>query len=94
MKKELKKILINVRNGGFITPAISEILELFEQEKGKLANESPKWKLWREVWREEQSRRMEEKYYIPEKPIYDIAEREERHFQEFLMFIKSKNRQL
>ena len=30
---QLKQILIKVRNGGFITPAISQILKLFEAEK-------------------------------------------------------------
>ena len=35
MKKELKQILIGVRNGGFITPAIEQIIELFKVKKKK-----------------------------------------------------------
>jgi hypothetical protein len=35
MKKEIKQILIKVRNGGMITPAIMEIVEEVEREKEK-----------------------------------------------------------
>ena len=53
MKREIKKILLKVRNGGFITPAIQEIEDLFAIDTGELADRNEELKQERQAIEED-----------------------------------------
>jgi hypothetical protein len=48
--KKIKQILLRVRSGEFITPAIGEILDLLSQERKKVVEELIKFKNNNPAW--------------------------------------------